>query len=347
MRHWLQTLQVALPIIQAPMAGAHDEDLAVTVAMAGGLGSLPCALLSPTSIEQQVARFRQRVKAALNLNFFCHQAPPPSLEALATWRARLEPYYHDLSSSGATPAVALRRPFDAEMCALVERLRPEVVSFHFGLPDASLVARLRAIGTTILASATSVVEARALEAGGAHAIIAQGAEAGGHRSTFLSTDDDPLIGTLALVPQIVDAIGLPVVAAGGIADARGVAAARALGASAVQVGTAYLHCSESRVSPPHRRALAAARDDSTRITNVFTGRSARGLVNRAMRELGPISPEAPPFPLAAAALAPLRAHAEARDSGEFSPMWAGQAAALLPRSSAAELTRLLADGWTR
>jgi nitronate monooxygenase len=354
-RHWLQVLQVERPIIQAPMAGAQDEELACAVALAGGLASLPCALLSASSISEQVARFRRRVRAPINLNFFCHRPPPPSTEALMRWRERLEPYYRELGVAEPSSPAASRRPFDAELCSLVEELRPEVVSFHFGLPAAELVTRVRACGAILLASATTVAEARALEAGGVHAVIAQGAEAGGHRGTFLALGkDDAELGTFALVPQIVDAVGVPVIAAGGVADARGVAAARALGASAVQVGTAYLRTSQSRISAAHRRALEQARDDATRVTNVFTGRPARGIVNRFMREQGFIDDNAPPFPLASAALAPLRAHAEASGSGDFSPLWAGQAVALAPAHDAvalapahdaSELTRALASGW--
>jgi nitronate monooxygenase len=343
--HWLQALRVELPIIQAPMAGAQDTELACAVAKAGGLGSLPCAMLSPEAVVEQVALFRQSGAAPLNLNFFCYQEPAPVSEALAAWRARLEPYYRELNvQEGSVPA-ASRRPFDATMCKVVEQLRPAVVSFHFGLPEATLVERVRASGAKLLASATNVAEARALERGGVDAVIAQGAEAGGHRGTFLG-DTDAELGTLALVPQIVDAVRVPVIAAGGIADNRGVAAARALGASAVQVGTAYLRCKQSRITLVHRQALERANDESTRLTNIFTGRRARGIVNRLMRELGPLSNALPPFPLAAAALAPLRAAAEARKSSEFSPLWAGQAAALAcATQDAAELTELLASGW--
>jgi nitronate monooxygenase len=345
-RHWLQTLRVELPVIQAPMAGAHDEELACAVALAGGLGSLPCALVSSAVVGQQVEKYRQRTRAPVNLNFFCHLPPPPSLEALAQWRARLEPYYRELQLPDAESPAASRRPFDAETCELVEQLRPEVVSFHFGLPEPALLERVRASGANILCSATSVAEARALEAAGAHAIIAQGAEAGGHRGTFLTSGaGDAELGTFALLPQIVDAVKLPVIAAGGVADARGVAAARALGASAVQVGTAYLRCRESRISAVYRQALERAADDATRFTNLFSGRRARGIVNRLMRELGPIGEGVPPFPLASAALAPLRARAEASGSGDFSPLWAGQAAPLGTATSADELTRRLGSAW--
>jgi nitronate monooxygenase len=344
-RHWLRTFGIELPVIQAPMAGAQDETLAVAVATAGGLGSLPCALLTPAAVIAEVTKYRERTQAPLNLNFFCHRPPPPSDAALAAWRARLEPYYRELQISDEPKGSSARRPFDAEMCAAVEALRPALVSFHFGLPEPALVERVRATGARIIASATSVGEARALEAGGVHAVIAQGAEAGGHRATFLAPGDDAELGTFALLPQVVDAVRVPVIAAGGIADARGVAAARALGASAVQVGTAYLRCAESRISAAHRRALEEARDDSTRITNVLTGRRARGIVNRAMRELDRIDAAVPPFPLAATALAPLRARAEAAGSGDFSPLWAGQAAALATTTSAEDLTRSLGHGW--
>lgn len=328
------------------MAGAQDEELACAVALAGGLGSLPCALLSPSVIAEQVAKFRQRTSAPVNLNFFCHQQPPAATEALARWRARLEPYYRELGVTDPAQPAATRRPFDDELCSVVEQLRPEVVSFHFGLPTAALLARVRACGASVLASATTVAEARALEAGGVQAVIAQGAEAGGHRGTFIALgQDDAQLGTFALVPQLVDAVRVPVIAAGGVADARGVAAARALGASAVQVGTAYLHCSQSRISAAHRAALAQARDDATRVTNLLTGRPARGIVNRLMREQGLLDETVPPFPLASAALAPLRARAEAASQGDFSPLWAGQAAALSRPSDAGELTRSLGNGW--
>ncbi|HVY25935.1 MAG TPA: nitronate monooxygenase [Polyangiaceae bacterium] len=345
-RHCLESLHVQVPVIQAPMAGAQDEELACAVALAGGLGSLPCAMLTPAGIAEQVENFRRRVAAPLNLNFFCHTPPPPSLDALSAWRQQLDPYYRELGVSETKPTAG-RRPFDEEMCRLVEQLRPEVVSFHFGLPEASLLTRVRASGAMVLGSATSVAEAHALVAGGVHAVIAQGAEAGGHRGTFLAEKaDDAELGLFALLPQIVDAVKLPVIAAGGIADARGVAAAQALGASAVQVGSAYLRCRESRIGSAHRRALEQARDDSTRISDVFTGRRARGIVNRFMREMGPNNDLVPPFPLASSVLAPVRAHAEGMGSGDFSPLWAGQAVALPGGSSDANvLTKLLGSGW--
>lgn len=343
--HWLATLNIELPVVQAPMAGAQDDELASAVAAAGGLGSIPCALLTPNAVRDQVTRFRARARGSLNLNFFCHRPPPPSLEALAQWRARLEPYYRELGITEPPEPAPPRRPFDAELCAVVEELRPEVVSFHFGLPERPLLERVRATGAAIIATATCVAEARELEAGGVDAVIAQGAEAGGHRGTFLAPEEDGELGTFALVPQIVDAVRVPVIAAGGIADERGVAAARALGASAVQVGTAYLRCAESKLSALRRRALEQARDDSSRITNVLTGRRARGILNRLMRELGPIDGAVPPFPLASAALDPLRAKAEAAGRADFTTLWAGQGAALAQDTTAAVLTRRLGRAW--
>jgi nitronate monooxygenase len=289
-----------------------------------------------------------RTAKPINLNAFCHRPPAIDPAREAAWRDRLAPYYRELGLDPAAPVASVNRsPFDDALCRVVEECKPEIVSFHFGLPEPSLLARVRAAGATIISSATTVEEAQWLEAHGCDAIIAQGAEAGGHRGVFLA--DDPLAasatqaGTFALVPQVVDAVKVPVIAAGGIADARGIVAAFALGASAVQIGTAYLFCPEARVAPLHRAALRQARDNTTALTNIFTGRPARGIVNRIMRELGPIAPEAPAFPLAGGALAPLKAAAEARGSGDFGSLWSGQAARLGRELSAGALTRALAE----
>lgn len=332
------------PIVQAPMVGPKGA-LAAAVTAAGGLGSLACAALDPEGVRREVAVIRRATDGPFNLNFFCHvpTAPDPTREA--AWRDRLAPYYAELGLDPATrTAFANRAPFDEAMCALVEEVRPRVVSFHFGLPDEALLRRVRAAGCLVVSSATCVREARWLEARGVDAVIAQGAEAGGHRGLFLAESLDSQVGTIALVPQVVDAVRVPVIAAGGLADPRGVAAALVLGASAVQVGTAYLLCQEAGTAPVHLAALRAARDEDTALTNVFTGRPARGLTNRAMRELGPLSAEAPAFPDAAAALQPLRQSAEAAGSGDFSPLWSGQAASLARETGAAELTRRLAEG---
>ena len=342
-RRLTDLFHIELPILLAPMAGAVDFELAAAVAEAGGLGSLPCAMLDPAKAREQVMRFRARSQAKVNLNFFCHTPPELNNAREARWRERLAPYYRELGIDPAAPVpTSMRQPFNEAFCAVVEETKPGVVSFHFGLPDDGFLKRVKAAGCAVLASATTVAEARWLEARGVDAIVAQGYEAGGHRGMFLSDDLAAQVGTFALVPQVVDAVKVPVIAAGGITDARGIAAAFALGAAAVQIGTAFLFTPEAKISAPYRAALDEARDDGTAVTNLMTGRPARGLVNRVMREIGPVDEIAPAFPLAAGALAPLRAKAEAQGSGDFTPMWAGQAAALGRAMPAAELTRTLA-----
>ena len=335
-----------IPLIQAPMAGAQGPELAIAVCKAGGLGSLPAAMLTPDRLREQIAAVRRETNAPFNVNFFCHAEPEPNPQIEARWRNRLAPYYAEAGiDPSAIPAVPVRAPFGDAMCSVVEEARPAVVSFHFGLPPAELLSRVKAAGALILCSATTVAEARWLEQHGVDAIIAQGREAGGHRGMFLSDDIDAQPGLFSLLPQIRDAVRLPVVAAGGISDGRGIAAAFALGADAVQIGTAYLRTPEATISPIHRAALASARDDATRLTNVFTGRPARGLINRFVAEVGPMSEDAPQFPLAAGAAAPLRTAGEKRGSSDFSPLWAGEAAALTRDEGAEALTRRLwADG---
>jgi nitronate monooxygenase len=329
-------------LIQAPMASAQGPELAIAVCQAGGLGSLPAAMLTPDRLRDQIATIRNATSAPFNVNFFCHAEPPPDPEAEARWRNQLAPYYAKAGvDPSAIPAGAVRAPFDAGLCAVIEETRPAVVSFHFGLPSPDLLSRVKAVGALILSSATTVAEARWLEDHGADTIIAQGREAGGHRGMFLSNDIDAQPGLFSLVPQVRDAVHLPVVAAGGISDGRGIAAAFALGSDAVQIGTAYLRTPEATISPIHRAALASARDDATRLTNVFTGRPARGLINRFVAEVGPMSEHAPQFPLAAGAAAPLRAAAEKLGSGDFSPLWAGEAAALARDEGAETRTRRL------
>jgi len=340
--HRIQDLfEIELPIIQAPMAGAALSDLAIAVSEAGGLGSLGCATLSADQLRREVATIRQRTLRPVNLNFFCHQPPPPNPERDAHWRQALARYYVELGLDPQAPLpTATRAPFDEAACAIVEEFTPEVVSFHFGLPERSLLARVKATGAKVLSSATTVEEALWLEERGCDAIIAQGSEAGGHRGIFLSEDLSTQLGTMALVPLVVDAVKVPVIAAGGISDARGIAAALALGASAAQLGTAYLLCPESTITPLHRAALQ--KPHLTALTNVFTGRPARGIVNRLMRELGPIHAEAPDFPLASAAIIPLRTAAEADGSTDFTPLWSGQAAHLARKLPAGTLTKNLA-----
>jgi nitronate monooxygenase len=342
-RRLIELFNTELPIVQAPMAGAMDWELAAAAAEAGALGSLPCAMLNAQQISEQVGKIRAHTAKPINLGFFCHTPPALNNEREARWRETLAPYYRELAIDPAAPIPSSNRAaFDAAFCEVVEELKPEVVSFHFGLPEEALVTRVKDAGCVIISSATTAAEARWLEARGVDAIIAQGYEAGGHRGIFLSDDIATQAGTFALVPQIVDAVKVPVIAAGAITDARGIAAAFVLGAAGVQIGTAYLWCPEAKISAPHRAALKSARDDGTALTNLMTGRPARGIINRLMREIGPISEVAPEFPLAAGALAPLRAKAEAQGSGDFSPMWAGQAAALGRAMPAGQLTKTLA-----
>jgi len=336
-------LGIELPVIQAPMAGVQLSALAIAVSNAGGLGSLPCAMLTPEAMRKELESLKTGTTRPYNVNFFCHAPPPPSAAREKAWRQALSPYFRELGiDPEGIPAGPGRAPFSAETADVLEDFRPAAVSFHFGLPSKALLARVRAMGAKILSSATTVDEARWLEAQGVDAIIAQGVEAGGHRGMFLTEDLSTQVGTLALVPQIVRAVKLPVIAAGGIADARGVAAAMALGAAGVQVGTAYLLCPEATTSAVHRAALKSDAARHTALTNLFTGRPARGIVNRIMRELGPMSAAAPAFPLATAAIAPLRAKAEGAGSGDFSPLWSGQNASGCREIPAAELTRELA-----
>ena len=343
-RRILDLIGIEIPILQSPMAGAQGSDMAIAVSEAGGLGALPCAMLSLEQARAEIGVIRQRTSRPFNVNFFCHQPPPDDPAREAAWRKRLSPFYEEFGIDPASvPAGAGRNPFDAALCEMVEEFRPRVASFHFGLPAPELLSRVKAAGCVVISSATTVAEARWLEAHGCDAIVAQGSEAGGHRGMFLRDDLAAQPGTMALVPQVVDAVKVPVIAAGGIGDARGIVAALALGAGAVQIGTAFLLSPESRVSGLHRKALADATDDGTALTNVFTGRPARGIVNRAIRELGPIAADAPRFPLATGAMAPLRSKAEARDSDDFSPLWSGQAARLARPVPAGDLARALAE----
>ena len=335
-RRLLDLFGIDAPIVQAPMAGAQDAELAIAASKGGALGSLPCALLGVETARDQVAQFRAATAGPLNLNFFCHR--PAGAYGDSAWRTALQPYYAEYEVGYPASPPPLRRPFDEAMCALVEEISPEVVSFHFGLPEEGLLRRIQDSGPIILGCATSPAEARWLAEREVDAIIAQGWEAGGHAGRFLPADPSSHMGTFALVPQIADAVSVPVIAAGGVADARGIAAALMLGASAVQIGTAYLSSPESRISDLHRAALASEAAETTVSTNLFTGRFARGLETRLTRELGPASNIVPPFPHGGDALAELRK----ADPASFANMWAGQAARLARAEDAEALTRRLA-----
>ena len=327
------------------MAGVQDSRLALAVSNAGGLGSLPCAMLTVDAIRKELAAIGAGTDKPFNVNCNCHPLPTVSAEREAKWRAALAPYYAEFGIHVNAPSTGpARAPFGQEMADILEEFKPPVVSFHFGLPSAQLLGRVKAWGARILSSATSVEEARWLETNGVDAIIAQGLEAGGHRGMFLSADLATQTGTFALVPQVVRAVRVPVVAAGGIADSTGVKAAMALGAAGVLVGTAYLLCPEATTSAVHRAALKSDAARHTALTNLFSGRPARGIVNRIMREIGPLSVAVPDFPLASTAMAPLRAAAESRGLGDFSPLWSGQNASGCREVPAAHLTRELVAG---
>ena len=325
------------------MAGVQGSALCVAVSNAGGLGSLPCAILGPDAMRTELAAIRAHTTKPFNVNFFCHTPPESDVERDAAWREALAPYFAELGiDQHPVPKTLQRLPFGTEAADVLNEFRPAVVSFHFGLPSAELLERVQSWGTKVLSSATTPDEARWLEAHGVDAIIAQGVEAGGHRGHFLSDDLATQMSTRTLVSQIVQVVKVPVIAAGGISDAKSVVAALALGAAGVQVGTAYLLCPEATTSSVHRAALKSDAARVTTLTNVFTGRPARGIVNRVMRELGPLSTVVPAFPLAAAAIAPLRSAAERMGSGDFSPLWAGQDTSGCREISASLLTRELA-----
>jgi nitronate monooxygenase len=343
-RRILDLFMTEHPIVLAPMAGVIDADLAIAVAQGGGVPSVPCAMISPEKAREQVKIVRQRVSAPVNLNFFCHEAVDADAAREKIWRQRLATYYREHGLDPSAPINAVNRaPFDDAFCEVVEELKPEIVSFHFGLPEPRLLDRVKAAGAIVMSSATIVREAVWLEQRGVDIVIAQGSEAGGHRGMFLTDNIAEQVGTFALLPQVVDAVKVPVIATGGVSDGRGIAAAFALGAAGVQVGSAYLRCPESKVIAPARRVLAAANDESTVITNVMTGKPARGVPNRAIREVGPVSPDAPAFPHSATALGPLKQAAEKLGKTDFTSMWAGQAVRLGRDMPAAELTRALAN----
>ncbi len=342
-----KTLGIDIPIIQAPMAGSNGAELVVAVSQAGGLGSLPCALLNAEQIEEQVQYIRRETHAPFNLNFFCHKEPLISLDDSEKWRDTLQPYFEE--AGVPRPAIkpsSGRNPLNTEICEVIERTRPPVVSFHFGIPENDLYQRIKATGCITMCSATTVEEAIWLASREIDLIIAQGVEAGGHRGIFLSTDYHNQPGTLSLVPQIVDNVSLPVIAAGGIADSRGINAAFALGATCVQMGSAFLFTQEAHPSPLHLEGLKQATDSNTALTNIFTGRPARGVMNKIMREIGPLTESAPPFPLAGNDLADLKAASEKQNKSDFTALWSGQASNLAKAylgMSAADLVKQLND----
>ncbi|MEM7192622.1 MAG: nitronate monooxygenase [Pseudomonadota bacterium] len=339
----LDLLGINVPIIQAPLAATSGVEVALGAAKAGALGSLPCGPMTPKDIETAVEAFRASCAEPLNLNFFCHEVAPDDGARDAAWLARLVPYFSALGvTPPETPIKAGLAPFDDDKCALVEKLQPEIVSFHFGIPPAPLLERVKKAGCKTLCTATSIREAEYLVAQGIDAIVAQGTEAGGQRGMFLETDTFSQPSTFVLVRSIAANLDVPVIAAGGIADGAAIAACFDLGAAGVQIGTAYLLCDEAFTPPMHRDALADPKRE-TAVTNVMTGRPGRCIVNRIMREQGPVSLDVPHFPRGTAAIAGLRTKAEAEGLTDFSPLWSGQAASLPAPMSAEALTRWLID----
>ncbi|WP_274571965.1 nitronate monooxygenase [Neisseria leonii] len=333
-------------LIQAPMAGVQDSALAVAACRAGAVGSLPAAMLDAETLAAELARIQAAVGTAkYNVNFFAHRTPQISAAQRDAWHQQLQPYFEAFGLCMADiPADGGRRPFDGAALDVVRRFRVPVVSFHFGLPEPHLLAALKACGVEIWSSATTVEEAVWLEKNGADAVIAQGLEAGGHRGMFLSPDVTRQMGLFSLLPNIVRAVSCPVIAAGGIATPEAVSAAKALGAAAVQAGTAFLLADEAKTSAAHRAALQSAQAHDTVLTNLFSGGLARGIRNRFMDEAGPVSPYALPFPAAGAAAGMLKAAAERAGSSAFSSFWAGQSAALATSGSTAEIVRYLTGG---
>ena len=337
---------LSAPIVQAPMAGAQDHRLSLAVCEAGGLGSLAAAMLSPQALQSELLALKAGTRAPYNVNFFCHTPPLPDPAREARWHQTLAPYFRELGlDANSIPTGPGRTPFSHDSADVLEAFRPAVVSFHFGLPAPDLLARVKSWGSLVWSSATTVQEALWLQANGVDAVIAQGLEAGGHRGMFLTDDLSTQIGTFALLPQIVNAVSVPVIAAGGIATNQGLVAARQLGASGVQIGTAYLCSHEATTSALHRAALQSPAAQYTALTNLFSGRPARGIVNRIMRDLGALSDQAPAFPLATAGIAPLRAAAEAQGLSDFTPLWSGQNASSIQSIGAKEITQAFVSAW--
>ena len=336
-------LEVDLPIIQAPMAGVQGSKLALAVSKAGGLGSLPCTMLGHDKLKEELDCIYSSTEKPVNFNFFCHSPASLNPEREAMWRKVLQPYFSEFGiKENEIPESPSRLPFSNDTADILEKYKPRIMSFHFGLPNEKLLNRVKGWGTKVLSSATTLQEAKWLEAHGVDGIIAQGLEAGGHRGMFLTDDITTQIGTFSLLPQIIKNVSVPVIVAGGISDAAGVAAALSLGASAAQVGTSYLLCPETNTTEIHRQALKSEASQHTAVTNLFTGRPARGIVNRIIQELGPMSNATPEFPMAATAISAIRKEAEAVGLNDFTPLWSGQNVSGCKEISATELTLQLA-----
>lgn len=336
-------LNISIPIIQAPMAGVQDSALALAVSKTGALGSVPCAMLTPDKLYSELKKIQQSTDKPVNFNFFSHVMPKKDPDKEKKWKELLQPYKDELDIDNQVENTKSNRiPFSSEHLNILEEFKPPVISFHFGLPDQELLAPLKEWETKILSTATTVEEAVWLEKNGADIIIAQGVEAGGHRGMFLTRDLTTQKGLFSLLPQVVDAVSVPVIAAGGIADSTGIKAVQTLGASAVQLGTSYLLCTEAHTSAIHKQALLSKEAQHTAVTNIFTGRPARGIVNRIMVELGYINNKVPDFPYASEIISGLKQKAESYNNRDFSSLWAGENVTGCKMISASELTLQLA-----
>lgn len=334
---------VDVPIIQAPMASSVGNDMVVAVCEAGGLGSVAAAAMSSDDLRKNLSEVRKRTQKPFNVNFFAHKQPKESRSGDDIWLDHVSDYFRELGlEKPKSLSEGVITPFDDAKCKVIEEMPPCVVSFHFGLPEQALIKRTKAAGSLVLSSATTVEEARWLQDHGCDAVIAQGLEAGGHRGMFLSEDVSGQLGTMALIPQIVDAVDVPVIAAGGIADGRAIAACLTLGASAAQIGTAYLFCQESTISDVYRDAITNASSSDTCLTNVFSGRPTRTLVNRMVTEQGPMAKGAPSFPRGFSISGVLRNQAEKLGNRDFSAHYCGQSVAMGAATDARQLTQTLA-----
>lgn len=337
---------VEFPIIQAPMVGVSTPKLAAAVSNAGGLGSIGIGASTPEQARAMISETRVLTNKPFNVNLFCHRPAMANAQREAAWLEYLRPYFAEF---GATPPAELKEIYksflqDEAMLELLLSERPAVVSFHFGLPPQEQIRALKQAGIILLASATTPAEAALVEEAEVDFIVAQGIEAGGHRGVFEPEQGDAGIGTLPLVRLIAKQTRLPVIAAGGIMDGQGIAAAMALGASAVQLGTAFILCPESSANAAYRQTMKSERARHTQITSVISGRPARGIINRIFSEVGAPGPyRLPDYPITYDAAKALHAAASARGNNDFAVQWAGQGAALAREMPAAELIRTLVE----
>ncbi|MEE9590146.1 MAG: nitronate monooxygenase [Hyphomicrobiaceae bacterium] len=340
----LELLEIDHPIIQAPMGGESTPLMAIAVSNAGALGGLGCSYMSLDELRTTTTEIRSGTNRSFNLNFFAHPPPKEDADVNARTKAMVTPFYEELGLAEIPDrGDGDCDPFDAARLEVLLDNCPKVTSFHFGLPPIDMVRALQSAGSVVLCSATTVAEARMLADAGVDAIIAQGWEAGGHRGTFEVSFEDFGVGTMALVPQIVDAVDVPVIAAGGIADGRGIAAAFALGAGGVQMGTAFLSCPEANIDDSYRAALRQASDDDTRLTRAYSGRPARARNNRYIDAMARHRMTLPDFPTMYGFADPLAQASRDNGDAELDFVLYGQAAPLNRELPAADLVTRLVD----